>query len=92
MNPGGLGLLLLIGLLALVARRALGPGGTGLVAFQRRALLVLAVALPGAGLLVPLLPWTWAAAGIVLLLGLGVEGLLRGFERHETVHDPGRRG
>jgi hypothetical protein len=92
MNPGGLALLVVIAAVALVARRSLQGRPGPLAAFQRRALLVLAVALPLTGVVLPRVPWKAAAIGLVLGLAIAIEVVLRSFDRHESDAEPGERG
>jgi Na+-driven multidrug efflux pump len=92
MNPGGLALLVVISAVALVARGSLRGAAGPLAAFQRRALLVLAVALPLTGLVLPHVPWKAAAIGLVLGLAIAVEVVLRAFDRHESAAERGDRG
>jgi hypothetical protein len=92
MNVGGLVLLSLLSVLALLARHSLRGATGSIAAVQRRALLVLALALPLLGVVLPLVPWKAAALGIVLLAAVAIEVVLRAFGCHESATERGDRG
>ncbi|HEX7878701.1 MAG TPA: hypothetical protein VF720_04795, partial [Candidatus Eisenbacteria bacterium] len=66
MNLRGLLATLILSAVLLWLRAALPASAEGDTRFQRRGLLVLAVVLPVAGLLIPLVPWRVAAVAIVV--------------------------